>query len=204
MAAVYPPAAAQYADHLMTDWHGLTWLNEPPRWSVRQGSLHVRTAADTDFWQRTYYGFTHDNGHFLFAPTAQTFTAQVRVRGAYTALYDQAGLMLRADDQHWIKAGVEFVGQQQLSAVVTHGFSDWSVCPVGTPDFFDLKLTRRGDALSIHSRLLDADWSLLRLAYLPPELAASVGVYAGSPQGGGFEVVFSNFELGPAETGALY
>ncbi|UWX64996.1 DUF1349 domain-containing protein [Deinococcus rubellus] len=188
----------------MTDWHGMTWLNEPPRWSADQRVLRLWTAQDTDFWRRTHYGFTHDSGHFLGLPAQQTFTAQVRVRGAYTALYDQAGLMLRAGAEHWIKAGVEFVGQQQLSAVVTHGFSDWSVCPVGSPAFFDLKMTRQGDALSVHSRLPDADWSLLRLAYLPPDLAASVGVYACSPQGGGFEVVFSDFALGPAETGALY
>ena len=191
-------------DWAVTDWQDATWRNQPPRWSADQRNLRLWTAHGTDFWQHTHYGFVHDNGHFLGFPAQQDFTAQVRVRGAYSALYDQAGLMLRADSGHWIKAGVEFVGQQQLSAVVTRGFSDWSVCPVGTPTFFDLKLIRRAEAVSIHSRLPDAEWSLLRLAYLPPELVVSVGIYACSPQGGGFEVVFSDFALGPAESGALY
>lgn len=194
----------------MTDWQALTWLNPPPVCELRGDTLVVQTAPDTDFWQQTHYGFVHDNGHFLSLPAPPEFSVQVRVRGEYQSLYDQAGLMLRASEQEWIKAGVEFVGQQQLSAVVTHGFSDWSVRPVGMPDFFDLKMTRRGDALSIQSRCFygekaqASDWSLLRLAYWPPDLTDHVGVYACSPQPGRFEVTFSEFELGPVESGALY
>lgn len=207
MPAVYPPCMLAAP---MTDWQTLTWLNQPPFCEIQSDRLVVKTAPDTDFWRQTHYGFIHDNGHFFAMPAPQEFSVQVRVRGDYRALYDQAGLMLRVDEREWIKAGVEFVGQQQLSAVVTHGFSDWSVRPVKMPDFFDLKMTRRGDALSIQSRCFyagqvqEADWSLLRLAYLPPELAVQVGVYACSPQRGGFEVTFSGFELGPAESGALY
>ncbi|WP_241191215.1 DUF1349 domain-containing protein [Deinococcus psychrotolerans] len=206
MSAVYPPCMLAAP---MTDWQTLTWLNPPPRSHLENTQLEVETAPDTDFWRQTHYGFTHDNGHFFALPAPQEFSVQVRVRGQYQALYDQAGLMLRANEREWIKAGVEFVGQQ-LSAVVTHSFSDWSVRPVGMPDFFDLKLTRRGDAVSVQSRCFyaeeaqETEWSLLRLAYFPPELAAEVGVYACSPQRGGFTVMFSKFELGPAEGGALY
>ncbi|WP_420596314.1 DUF1349 domain-containing protein [Deinococcus sp.] len=188
----------------MTDWAELSWLNEP-EWHSENGELHVRTGDQTDFWQHTHYAFTHDNGHLLYTPPQLEFTAQVRVRGAYQALYDQAGLMLRSDAGHWIKAGVEYVGtEQQLSAVVTREFSDWSVRPVGQPDFFDLKMTRRRDAVSVQARLPGQDWALLRLAYFPPELPAGVGVYACSPQRAGFEVTFSEFHVGPVEEGALY
>ncbi len=108
-------------------------------------------------------------------------------------MYDQTGLMIRSSPECWVKAGVEYVGEQQLSAVVTREFSDWNVCPVGHPAYIDLKATRRGDTLSIQSRLPDGDWSLLRLAYYPPALPAAVGIYACSPQRGGFEVHFSEF-----------
>lgn len=35
------------------------------------------------------------------------FSAEVRIAGDYFALYDQSGLMLRADESHWIKTGIE-------------------------------------------------------------------------------------------------
>ncbi|HEX2864796.1 MAG TPA: DUF1349 domain-containing protein, partial [Deinococcales bacterium] len=123
----------------------------------------------------------------------------VRVTGTYEALYDQAGLMLRASPEAWVKTGIEFVREQQFSAVVTRGFSDWNVRPVGLPAFVDLKLTRKGDAVQVHVRLPGGEWSLLRLAYFPPDLPAGVGVYACSPTRGGFRVRFSSFHLGPPD-----
>lgn len=187
----------------MTSWDALSWLNEP-QWRVEDGDLFLRTGGGTDNWRQTHYGFVHDNGHFLHGELLGEFTASVRVLGEYRSLYDQAGLMLRAGPACWVKAGVEFIGEQQLSAVVTRDFSDWNFRPVGHPAFVDLKLTRRGDALGISARLPDADWSLLRLAYYPPGLESVVGVYACSPGEQGFEVRFSDFQVGPAEEGQLY
>ena len=96
------------------------WLNEPTRWSRHGDGLSVTTDRASDFWRETLYGFTRDNGHFLGVPTAGEFTAQVRVRADYDQLYDQAGLMVRLDEQHWVKTGVEFTdGARMLSTVVT-------------------------------------------------------------------------------------
>lgn len=184
-------------------WADLSWLNEA-RWQVRGDELQVTTAAETDFWRQTHYGFVRDSGHLLHTAPLHDCTVQVRVRGEYQALYDQAGLMLRAGPDAWLKAGVEYVGQYQLSAVVTRPYSDWSVRPAGTPSAVDLKLTRRGDALSVQVRLPDEDWQLLRLSYWPPDLPAVVGVYACSPQRAGFRATFSDFQVGPPDMGPLY
>ena len=58
----------------------LAWLNEPDVWSVDTAArrLAVWPGAQTDFWQRTHYGFTADSGHFLHAPVSGDFT-QVRL-----------------------------------------------------------------------------------------------------------------------------
>ena len=190
----------------------MRWMNEP-RWSLEARleahgmdtqSLRVQTDDHTDFWRETHYGFVRDSGHFLHTGPMHDFTAQVRVEGQYQSLYDQAGLMVRSGPEQWVKAGVEFVGEQQVSAVVTREFSDWNVRPVGLPDHIDLKLTRRGNALSVQVRLPGHGWGLLRLAYYPPQLPAEVGIYACSPERAGFEVQFSSFQLGPPDAGALY
>lgn len=105
----------------------MQWLNAPQHWRHDGDEINVTVEAGTDFWRKTHYGFTRDNGHVYYATVAGDFTVEVKVRGAYRDLYDQAGLMVRIDDAHWIKTGIEFVHDvQYVSAVVTNDFSDWS------------------------------------------------------------------------------
>ncbi|CAF3866292.1 unnamed protein product, partial [Rotaria magnacalcarata] len=115
-----------------------TWFNEPKKWSNNGSTISVHTDGKTDFWRKTHYGFERDNGHFYYRsfPGEQALTATVNVRGKYTILYDQGGLMLRIDEKNWIKCGVEYVeGNQFASVVVTvNGWSDWSVVPISSPD----------------------------------------------------------------------
>lgn len=40
-------------------------VNEPANWKVSQGCLAVTTDQKTDFFQKKYYGFERDSGHFL-------------------------------------------------------------------------------------------------------------------------------------------
>ena len=49
----------------------------------------------------------------------------------YDQQFDQAGVLVRASETAWVKAGVEISdGVAQVGAVVTHAASDWSVAPV--------------------------------------------------------------------------
>lgn len=111
--------------------------------STGSGSIVVRARPKTDFWQRTGYGFRHDNGHFcpmVRVPDCAgaawaSFELTVAFAGEYAHQFDQAGLMLRASPALWLKAGVEFVdGRRQASVVITRGAkSDWSVVPLTGP-----------------------------------------------------------------------
>lgn len=180
---------------------GLAWLNPPAESAIRDGRLHVRTGLESDFWQRTYYGFQPDSGHFLHRPWIGDFTLETTFSGHYETLYDQAGLMVRHDEMTWMKCGIEFTdGAKHFSVVVTRGYSDWSAFRIDH-DFkaMSVRVTRNGDALFIQYRT-DAmtDWRMARLAYFPPELSdLSVGLMACSPQREGFEAEFTEFRLGP-------
>ena len=106
----------------MTSLAHASWLNEPPPWLDEDGRLSVTTAAETDFWQRTFYGFVHDDGHFRHVDATGDFTAAVSFEGQYETLYDQAGLMVRIDAENWIKLGIEFSdGECNFSLVCTIG-----------------------------------------------------------------------------------
>lgn len=182
------------------------WLNEPTRWSRHGDGLSVTTDRASDFWRETLYGFTRDNGHFLGVPTAGGFTAQVRVRADYDRLYDQAGLMVRLDEQHWVKTGVEFTdGARMLSTVVTAPRSDWSVsAPAGDPGDLFLRVTVAKGALRIQASLDGRFWPLLRLAPFPVADRYLVGPMCCTPERAGLAVEFSEFTVSAPTTKDLH
>ena len=174
----------------------MQWLNEPAHWSSSSNRIIVTTSPKTDFWRVTHYGFIRDSGHFYFEQINTDFIVEVEISGSYKDLYDQAGIMIRSDENHWIKTGIEYVdGLQHLSAVVTHDYSDWSVTPLLKPlASLRLRVERRKEA--IHISYLDANsrYALLRLAYFPIVTEVQVGIMCASPEGDGYEVVFDNYQ----------
>ena len=178
----------------------MAWLNPPANSRLDDGHLHVTTADRTDFWRETFYGFTRHNGHFLHTPATGDFTAEVTVTGDYQTLYDQAGLMLRLSDTHWIKAGIEHTdGAPVFSTVVTNGQSDWATMALPfDASTIRLRLTRHAEAVRVQVRHPKGHWIMARLAYLPSESPAQIGIMACSPERSGFTARFSGFTLGPA------
>ncbi len=177
----------------------MTWLNPPPDWRVAGDRLHVTTGERTDFWRGTFYGFTRDSGHFLGAPVTGDFTATIEVEARYETLYDQAGLMLRLSDTHWIKAGVEMTeGRGVFSTVVTRGMSDWATMPFGfPPDRITLRLSRHGEAVRVDLRQPSGGWIMQRLTDFPAGGDARIGPMCCSPERGGFRAAFARFRVGP-------
>lgn len=188
------------------DFDGLTWLNEPPSWTVSDDALTIETADASDFWQDTFYGFRRDSGHLLGRPVAGDFSAEARFEGDYEALYDQAGLMLRAGPETWIKAGIEYTdGQRHFSVVVTNGRSDWSVLSLGPGSApLEMRVTRHGDAVRVQYRDGEGRWALARLAWFAAPETITVGPMACSPERSGFRVRFTDFRVGPPIDRALH
>ncbi|MBY4610987.1 DUF1349 domain-containing protein [Rhizobium sp. 9T] len=188
------------------DFNDGKWLNEPESWQVDATGLTLTTGEKTDFWRETYYGFTRDSGHFLAFPTADSFTAQIRVQGEFRTLYDQAGLMVRLDENRWVKTGVEFTdGEALLSTVVTNSKSDWSVSqPFKELEDFRIRVTVANGALRIQASRDGSFWPLLRLAPFPAAGQYEVGPTACTPERSGLPVRFSEFAIGPAITTDLH
>ncbi|MEV7682035.1 DUF1349 domain-containing protein [Streptomyces sp. NPDC088341] len=180
-----------------TDW---SWLNPPAHWSPYDDALDVTTAPDTDFWVTTHYGFVRDTGHALLRPVPGNFVLRATFTGDYREQYDQAGLLLRADEKNWIKTGIEYVdGRQQLSAVVTREVSDWNVVPLAhltdSPAPVTVEMRREGDTVTIHYGIDGSPATMLRLAYFPPDVAAQAGPMCASPDGKGFTARFTSLSF---------
>jgi regulation of enolase protein 1 (concanavalin A-like superfamily) len=175
------------------------WLNEPERWTARGDRLQIATGDATDFWRETHYGFNRDSGHFLGFPTGEAFTAELRVEGEFQALYDQAGIMVRLDAQHWVKAGIEFSdGRAMLASVLTDGRSDWATAPYerDAGDFW-VRATVANGVLRLQSSADGKLWPLMRLAPFAKASSYLVGPMACSPKRAGLKVAFSTFRLTP-------
>lgn len=185
------------------DWSGPTWLN-PPVAAVQDGTdLLVIARQGSDFWRTTSYGFVHDDGHALLTPFAPGTAVEVSFVADFTGLYDQAGVLVRVDEETWIKAGVEFSdGEPQLGAVVTHGTSDWSLSPV--PQWAGREVTvrasRAGDAVTVRARPADGAWRTIRVAWLDPAAEAFAGLFCCAPDRAGLRVRFKRLATGPADS----
>jgi regulation of enolase protein 1 (concanavalin A-like superfamily) len=176
----------------------LRWFNPPPACSIEPGRIEIVTGDRTDFWRNTFYGFCRDNGHFLYRPVVGDFSAEVHVSGEFGELYDQAGLMARISETHWLKCGIELSdGIHALSVVVTNQNSDWSLVEMPITDAgVRLRLTRHGEAMRMQYYDTTRDlWKMLRLAYLPPQPSIDIGVMACSPQRSGFRALLQGFQV---------
>lgn len=175
----------------------MIWYNEPEKWQVKDASLIVQVTPKSDFWRISHYGFTVDDGPFYYNLYGGEFEAKVKLTGNYKSRFDQMGLMLRIDQENYIKAGVEFVdGKFNISTVVTHEKSDWSVLALeNAPPFIWIKAVRRLDAVEIYYSVDDKNYIMVRNAPLEDNIPVMAGLMAASPDGNGFEAKFENFTV---------
>ena len=123
-----------------------SWDTTPAEESKREGrdgkwhvepissSLVLFPAAKKDYWRLTYYEplLVKDDGCLLYATLLRTeyYTIETCFMLYAVCQFDQAGLMIRLDREHWIKTGIEVVDHTaRLSCVVTNVYSDWSTQP---------------------------------------------------------------------------
>ena len=190
MLAASVAASAQSLDKMQ-------WFNEPTMWEIKNNSLTMNVTPQSDYWRVSHYGFTVDDAPFLYTLRGGEFEVKVKVTGDYTARFDQAGLMLRIDHENYIKAGIEFVdGKYNLSTVVTHHTSDWSIIALDRPvPFVWIKAVRRLDAIEVFYSFDDVTYTLMRNAWMPDNHPIMVGVMAACPDGNGFKARFDNFSI---------
>ena len=175
----------------------MTWFNEPEKWEIKNNSLSMFVTPQSDYWRVSHYGFTVDDAPFYYTTYGGEFEAKVKITGSYKARFDQMGLMLRTDKEHYIKAGVEFVdGKYNLSTVVTHNKSDWSVITLEkTPPAVWIKAVRRLDAVEIFYSFDDKNYIMMRNAPLQDNTPVMVGLMAACPDGQGFNATFEHFKV---------
>lgn len=179
-----------------------TWTHPPVRSELDGGNLLVEAAQGSDYWEKTYYGFQRDSGHALLVPITGDGALEVTFKSSFDGPYDQAGLMIRTDESHWIKAGVEFTDEEpHVGAVVTREYSDWSQSAV--PEWAHSDVTIRaswtGNSVVLRARREKEPWRTIRVAHLEITGSTKAGLYLAAPERAGLTVSFSRVSFGPVD-----
>lgn len=159
------------------------WTREPTSWHAEDRALTWSCPGGTDYWRTTEGLPPVHNGCSLLTPVDADFELELAVRGHFADRYDQAGLMVLASEERWLKAGIELDGEHWLSAVHTRDESDWSRERWRSPQV-RLRAVRASGTVELFVEE-DGRWRIFRTLFLPG--AVAVGPYSCAPRGGGFE-----------------
>ena len=195
-----------------------SWINPPRAFEIGDRSVCIATQPDTDFWQRSYYGFQHDNAPAMLMTARDNFTFTARASFQYQARFDQCGLIVYLDSDNWFKVSIEHedASISRLGSVVTNlGYSDWATTDIASTTHMWYRLSRRGPDFLIETSDDGTIYKQMRIFHLhalgatteamgrsnPPLAAehdARFGVYACSPLNASFEARFDALTLEPS------
>jgi len=170
------------------EWRAYAWVHEPQTWTIdAPGVLHWATRPRSDFWRHTGGVVGADDGDAFLTEHVGDFSVTMRLDADFSSLYDQCGLMVRADERNWLKTGIELDGGTWFSVVATREHSDWSkqAIPSGPVEF---TTWRTCDTLRV-GLAHGAELQLVRELVFDGPVA--VGPYSCSPKGSGFQVSVS-------------
>ncbi|KAI8810221.1 hypothetical protein BJ742DRAFT_737480 [Cladochytrium replicatum] len=167
--------------------------------------LNASVPESTDLYRRPGKAFCNAITHTTESPKG-AFTATVRTTiPALGKQYQHAGPVLiaspLAENDNWIKAGVEFWnGSPRASVVITRGEngSDWSVSTFGkdSADFWCRILRNAEGTVLVEISYDGKAWELLRKTYNWGTEPVQIGVMAAAPEPGtAFDVAFSEWSL---------
>lgn len=194
--------------------HG-KWLNQPKLFTITADSVTITTEPNTDFWQRSYYGFRHDNAPALLLESDINFSFTAKVSFEYQTRFDQCGLIIYLNSDNWFKASIEYENEQtsRLGSVVTNfGYSDWATTDISNTNVIWYRFSRRGADFLLESSLNGTDFQQMRIFHLhslgktseemgklnppaPPKKPIQFGLYACSPLNSSFSATFDDLKF---------
>eukprot|EP00536_Pseudo-nitzschia_multiseries_P004881 jgi/Psemu1/302925/fgenesh1_kg.85_\ len=175
---------------------GMHWLSEPEEWSQHRTTVVMRVDSGTDFWRMTGTDECVDNAPFYFLEMEGDFEVRCKVKANYAFPDDQAGIMVREDEENWVKCGIQMIGDvPHMCATFTHDYSDMSMHPLPhLPEYMWVHAKKIGDGLEVYISEDSFDWMQIRQGDISDDSILQIGLYAASPTSDdGFDATFEDF-----------
>ncbi|WP_419885470.1 DUF1349 domain-containing protein [Paenibacillus sp. B-A-8] len=179
----------------------LFWQHPTSTFSIKDDRVEIVTEPNTDFWQRTYYGFRNDNAPALLMKTDEKyFSFIVKTDFDSAHRFDQCGVIIYQDSDNWFKASIEYENEeyQRLGSVVTnHGYSDWATTDIdATIKTMYYRLSRRESDFCVENSLDGITFKQMRIFHLfEGSEQINFGLYACSPEDSSFTATFTELEI---------
>jgi regulation of enolase protein 1 (concanavalin A-like superfamily) len=183
------------------DFNKAFWIYEPKQYEIKNNTLTINTQPNTDFWQRTYYGFRNDNAPaLLFKTDERYFSFTIKTDFNSKKQFDQCGVIIYQNSDNWFKASIEYENEeyQRLGSVVTNnGFSDWATTDIdGNIKSTYYRLSRRESDFCIENSFDGKNFKQMRIFHLfEGDKEVNFGVYACSPIDSSFNAIFSEISI---------
>jgi len=174
----------------------MRWMNEPAKWKQDGEDVKITSPPEVDFWRNTLHGFIKDDAPFYWMYVNNDFEARLSFKGKFTTLYEQAGLMIRVDEENWIKLGIIYYRDQlHVSCVFTRKNSDWSTyrLPKKKIDWLHVWVKRTEEMVECFYSLDNENWIRIRQGYFTDAPRMRVGMMCAAPESESVKVTFSNF-----------
>lgn len=175
---------------------GMHWLSEPEEWTQHRTTVMMRVPPGTDFWRMTRTDECVDNAPFYFLEMEGDFEVRCKVKADYESPDDQAGIMVREDEENWIKCGIQLIDDvPHMCATVTHDYSDMSMHPLPhLPEYMWVHAKKIGDGLEVYISEDSFDWMQIRQGDITDDSILQIGFYGASPSSNdGLDVTFEDF-----------
>lgn len=176
------------------------WYNEPENVVFRDDDILITAIPQTDFWQSKHKGYGRDNGHFFFSRQDEDFSFAAKWSFSELKPYNQCGIMLRIDENNWIKAAVMYDNPELPmigSSVTQNGYSDWAAqdIPQETKEIW-FKIKRKQDDYQIYSSLDGENYKQIRLVHMQKEIPeVKIGAYLCTPSNKEFSATLSQISI---------
>jgi len=177
------------------------WFSKPENYTIEKDRVEIITNPNSDFWQRTYYGFRHDNAHVLYTTTNERyFSFTVKTDFDSSTPFDQCGVAIYQNSDNWMKANIEYLDSSNslLGSVVTNcGYSDWATTDIASNvKTMWYRLSRRESDYCIENSLDGEEFKQMRIFHLFEGGAEiNFGLMACSPGNGSFGAVFTDMQV---------
>lgn len=178
----------------------MRWMNDPERFITNENEVFIETSPYTALWSRTYFKTVSSNAPILIFPVEENFTFSAKVSYVLNEINDQAGIVIYANADNYLKACVLRLNDDTnlLSTTLTyHGYSDISSREIGDGiNSMSFRLSHRDGDFLIENSFDGIHYKHMRMFHLKMrEGHFNVGVYACSPYDSSFDAKFSNMEI---------
>lgn len=176
--------------------HPLVWHNQPLRYAIKKGELHITAGAKTDMFRDPNVTYNTDNAPKLLFEADEDFVLSAGIQHAFLSKWDGGAIVLIADSLNWIKFCFEkdYTGAKRVVTVVTKDISDDCNSAAIASNKVYYKIAKADNVITLYYSMDNLHWLLVRHFQFNNKKPLQVGFLAQSPTGNKCTVVFSNIQ----------